>query len=190
MLKNTLAMIVIGSVISSNSFAAPLHLNKLFMKSNVTKSSLTENNHNQNFKSKFSGTWAGACSFSDQSMEMKIRVNDYEDGLSIVDLLNEGDDENYSFNRVVTENNSDNEWYFSSTHRLTRVNETTLKLENVDVDASQLPSANAEKSFSSARYTTMYTVNNNQLTMNMGGTAFFENKTANIDVKCTLKRVG
>ena len=56
MLKNTLAMIVIGGFVYSNSFAAPLHLEKLFIKDNVTKSSLVSNNHHQNSPSKFSGT--------------------------------------------------------------------------------------------------------------------------------------
>ena len=120
---------------------------------------------------------------------MKVRISENDYGLSITDLLNEGDDVNYSFNLVESENSSDNKWYNSSTHRLTRVNENTLKLESVDVDTQQLPSANAGKGFNSSVYTFMFTVNNNQLSMNMSGTAFYENKTGNIDSKCTFKRV-
>ena len=186
MLKNTLAMIVIGGFVSSNSFAAPLHLEKLFMKDNVAKPSLVSNNHNQNKQFKFTGTWAGACN----NEEVKIRIHEDESELSITDLIDEGDTESYSFNLVGSENNSDSKWYNASTHRLTRVNETTLKLESVDVDAPQLPSANAEKGFTSLVYTTMYTVNNNQLTMDISGTSFYENNNGNFNGKCTFKRVG
>jgi hypothetical protein len=189
MFKRNLATIVIGGFICSNSFAAPLHLEKFFIKNNVTKSSLVSNNHNQSAQSKFSGTWAGECINNGQSQGMKVRVNEDEYGLSIIDLLNEGDDENYSFNLVGSENSSDNKWYNSSTHRLIRVNENTLKLDGVDVDAQQLSLADTGKGFTSSVYTLMFTVNNNQLTMNMNGTAFYENKTASIDGKCTFKRV-
>lgn len=187
MIKKSLAMIVIGSFVSSNSFAAPLHLEKLFMKNGMTKSFHVSHKHNKDSQSKFSGTWVGVC--SDDNDEIKFRISEYDSGIFMLNLMNEGDGEYYSYNRVRSENESDKDWFYSSTHRLTKVNENTLKFEYTDVDAPQLPSSDAEKDLTSTVYNIVYTVNNNQLTMKMNGTVTYENKNANIDGQCTFKRV-
>lgn len=188
MLKSSLAMIVIGSLVTSSSFATPTQIKKTFMKDQMMKSSLVSHNQTQDSQFKFSGTWTGTCNYGDKSEEMKIRIIEDSTEVSMIDLMDEGNSETASFNVVESKSTSDKEWYTSFTTRLTKVNETTLKFDGTGVFGEQLPSSNKEKGLISVVYTSMYTVNNNQLIIDTNGIISEENKNENHASKCILKK--
>lgn len=157
----------------------------------MVKSALASSNHTQNSKFRFSGTWAGACNYDDNNWETKIRIDENNAELTIIDLTSEGESETYLLNVVESRGASDKEWYDSFTSRLTRVNENTFKLEASGVYGNQLPSSDTEKGLASGVFTIISTVNNNQLTINTSGKIVSpEHKDETMNIKCNLKRVG
>lgn len=185
MWKNALAMIVIGSLATGISSAAPLQVKKMFMKDQMIKSSLVSKNHTQNSESKFSGIWAGTCSYHNETDEVKIRIEENPIDLSIIDLMNEGNAETHSFNVLESDNRLHNEFYESSTSRLTRINENAIQFEGTELFATP---SNKEKALVSGIYTFTLTVNNNELTMVTKMKLSTENNES-VD-HCVLKRVG
>jgi len=190
MLKHSLAIIVVGSLITSSSFATPLNVKTMFMKNQTTKSSLVSKKHAQLSQFKFSGTWAGTCNDAGQNREIKIRINEDDTQLAVTDLINGGGEETYSFNVVKSESTSDSTLYDSFTSRLARVNENTLRLEGTGVFGYQLPSSDQDKGFLSGVFTSTATVNNNQLIIDTNLNINHANKNESIETKCTLNRAG
>jgi hypothetical protein len=191
MWKNTLAIIAFGGLVTGSCFATPLHVKQMFMKDHMMKSSLASQKKNQHSEFKFSGTWAGTCNYyGEGTRESKIRIEEDDTEFSIIDLINEGGNDTYSFNAVKSEGTADKDWYDSFNSRLTRINETTLKLEGTGVFANQLPSSNKEKGLNSGVFTGMYTVNNNQLIIDIYGKIFHDNQNDTFGEKCILKKVG
>lgn len=184
MLKNSLAIIVIGSLVTCSSFASSLNVKKIFMKDQIVKSSLISKNHGQNSPSKFSGTWAGTCTHDGESEEVKIRIVEDDFDFAVIDLINDGDNETIPFNTLESKTSTDKDLYESSTSRLTKINENTIKLEGTDVFA--MPSS-PEKKLSSGIFTSTLIVDNNQLTIDSVMKVEDENKNESVD-KCILKR--
>lgn len=186
MLKNSLAIIVIGCLVTGSSFATPLHVKKMFMKDQIMKSSMVSKNHTQSSQSRFSGIWAGTCTHDGKSQEVKIRIVEDDFDFSIIDLINEGGNETISFEVLESKIRTDKDLYESSTSRLTRINENTLKFEGTEVFATH---SNTEKKLASGVFTSTFIVNNNQLTVDSVMKFFNENNKESVD-KCILKRTG
>jgi len=188
MWKKSLAMIVIGSLVTGSSFAAPTQVKKMLMKNHVIKSSSVSRKHGQNSQYKFSGTWAGVCSYNGENDEMKIRIRESDSELTIMDIMDEEDVQTIPFNTIKSETNSDEEWYDSFTSRLTRINETTLKLEGAGVFGSQLSNTKKQNSIYSGALTSTYTVNNNQLTIDTSVKLLMDGADQTFEAKCVLNR--
>lgn len=186
MWTNSLAIIVIGSLVTGSSFANPLNVKKMFMKDQITKSSMVSKNHTQSSPSRFSGTWEGICTHDGESEQEKIRIVEDDFDFSIIDLIHEGGNETISFNVLESKTSTDKDFYESSTTRLSRINENTLKVEGTVVYATP---SNDEKRLASGVVTCTLTVNNNQLTIDTIGKRFDENTKESVD-KCILKRTG
>lgn len=176
MFKKSLAIIVIGSLVTGSSFANPLNAKKMFMQNHQMK---------QSSQSRFSGTWAGTCTHNDESQEVKIRIVEDDFDFSIIDLINEGGNETMSFNVLESKTRTDKDFYESSTSRLTRVNENTVKYEASEVYGTP---SNPEKMLASGVITSTATVNNNQLTIDTRAKSSNDNTNEIVD-KCTFKRV-
>ena len=186
MMKNSLAIILIGSLVTCSSFATPLHVKNMFMKDQIMKSSMVSKNHTQSSQSRFSGTWAGTCTHDGESDEVKIRIVEDEFDFSIIDLINEGENETVSFNVLESKTRTDKDFYESSTSRLTRINENTIKFEGTEVFATP---SNTEEMLASGVFTSTAIVNNNQLTIDTVMKLSNENNKESVD-KCILKRTG
>lgn len=184
MLKNSLAIIVIGSLVTASSFATPLHVKNMFMKDQIMKSSMASKKHTQSSQSRFSGTWAGTCTHDGESDEVKIRIVEDDFDFSIIDLINEGGNETISFDVLESKTSTDKDFYESSTGRLSRINENTLKFESTEVFATP---SNTEKKLASEIFSSTFIVNNNQLTVDSVMKSSNENESVN---KCILKRTG
>lgn len=185
MLKNTLAIIVIGSLVGGSCFANSLLVKNRFMKDQIMKSSTFKKNNAQSPQSKFSGTWAGTCTHDGESDEVKYLIMEDRLGLSVVDLP-EGRKDTISYDVLDTKTSTDKllDSYTSYTSRLSKIDENTIKFERTEVIASL---SNKEKRlFSTVTIATMI-VNNNQLTVET--VAKLSNERQSVDT-CTLKRIG
>lgn len=183
MLKKSLAIIVVGALASSTSFATtPLQIKKMFMKDKI-KSSLASSHQSQNSQSKFSGTWVGSCNYV-LDKETKLRINEDAYELSIMNL-NEGNSETYSFDAIKSEINSSHDEHDSVTTKLNKINDKTLKLEYNMKSSSYVDFPSATLAL-----TSLYTVNNNQLTINHKGRFTQGDKDEIFEVECNLKKAG
>lgn len=185
MLKNALAIIVIGSFIAGSSFANPLNIKNIFMKDHMMKSSMVSKNHTKNTQSRFSGTWAGTCTRNGESDEVKIEIEENDFDFSIID---NGRKETASYDVLESKTSTDGPFdhYNSSTGRLSKVNENTVKFEGNEIFARL---SDKEKSLQSMSYTVTFIVNNNQLTIDSVMRISNGDKNESVD-KCILKRAG
>lgn len=194
MRKNTLAIFVIGCLVTGSSFATPLDMKNMFMKDPIMKSRLVSKDHTQNSRSRFSGTWAGICTHDGENDEVKYRIEEDDIGLSMVDLRdqgNQGRKENFYYNEIKSEGHTDTDSYSTFTSRMSKINENTIKFEGTGVDANQPPITSKEKAMMiSGVVTSMMTVNNNQLTIETNAKIFRGNSTKGSVDKCILKRAG
>ncbi|MBA3661031.1 MAG: hypothetical protein H0W64_04865 [Gammaproteobacteria bacterium] len=185
MLKNSLAMIVIGTFVAGGSFATPLHIANIFMIDQVVESSSASKKHIQNQQSKFSGTWVGTCNHDGRKDEEKIRIEDEYFDFSIKELLLTGFTQTFYFDVTESKSLARKDHYVTTTSRLTRINDNTIRLEGTGVVNDD---SNKETRLESEVFNSTFTVNNNNLIITSEKKYPHGNKDENVD-KCLLKRV-
>ncbi len=189
MLKNALALLVVGSCVADNSFASIKHI---LMKDSFNPSSLVAKHATQEETSKFNGSWTGVCSDGNGNEQVNFKITD--DG-TFFTLENTGMGEigkgTYMIGTVESRSFSSQPIYASITHKMTRDDANTMRLENSSI-ISDMPTVDDDSvtntHFSSTNVTILLTVNNNQLTINQSiQDSSLDKKT---ESKCNLKRTG
>lgn len=198
MLKISIAMITVGCLVSSSSFATSFPIN-MFMKNEMVKSSLVSptnkhinnnNNNNPSHQYKFTGTWEGSCNSDNQNNSVKLQIMEDADSLTFIDSAYPEDTETYTFNVTKSEQVSDKERFEHTTSRLTRINDNTVKFEDTMVDGSQLPTNN-QTVLTTGMVVSTLTLNNNQLMMDTNMKVFQANKQSmEQSFSCVMKKVG
>lgn len=182
MLKKSLLVMAIGSLVTGSAFAMPSHIQKMLMKDQMKPSEIIKDNNRSQYK--FSGTWAGTCTFGGETEEVKFRILEDNETFKIMDLTDDGWYETAKFDAIQHKTNTSKDFYDSFTSRLTRINENNLKFEGTGLFASI---SNIDKRMLSAAFTSMFVLDNNQLTFDTTMTT--ENGKKVVE-KCSLKRTG
>ncbi len=188
MLKKSFAFILVGAFVAGSSYAHPKHI---FMNDHMRKAALTAQHQTQNSPSKFTGTWAGMCSSSQENAEIKFKIIEDDFDFQVQSLNQEGFGvtEYYTFDEIKSETTTDKDGYESSTSKLTRVDANTIRLDSSFVLGDQGSASGDGAEFLSGADTVTLTVNNNQLTLNITGVEFGNNNKTK-EEKCVLKRIG
>lgn len=188
MLKPFLLTLLVSSISVSSSFALPGMKGNAFMEQQMKKMLLShhnsQNNNPENYQSKFTGIWSGTCS-SNQNETSKLQIRDERSGFT---LISDKRNEEFPYEATNQESYSNKQMYISIINTITRVNDSTRKLEMTGA-LSSFGSNDSQNA--TILQTDIFTVNNNQLNVDTYGEVLKDHKQMlEIKEKCVYQRIG